>query len=63
MVKDTHVAGTDKISLGGAVDGDRKKQRKQKAFDPYISFEANEIKGGKHKTAMHKMGNRSMTFS
>lgn len=48
---------------GGTVDSDRKKQRKQKAFDPYSSFEANEIKGGKHGTAMHKMGNRSMTFS
>ncbi len=49
--------------MGGTVEGDSKKQRKQKAFDPYSSFEANEIKGGKHRTAMHKMGNRSMTFS
>ena len=58
-----YVAGSDRLSLGGAVEGDSKKQRKQKAFDPYSSFEANEIKGGKHRTAMHKMGNRSMTFS
>jgi len=49
--------------LGGAAEGNSKKHKKQKAFDPYSSFEANEIKGGKHSSAMHKMGNRSMTFS
>ena len=52
-----------RLSLGGAVEGDGKKRKKQKGFDPYSNFEANEIRGGKHSNIMHKMGNRSMTFS
>jgi hypothetical protein len=58
-------AGFGRLSLGGAAEGAGKKliRKKQKSFDPYSNFEANEIRRGKHSNVMHKMGNRSMNFN
>lgn len=57
-----YAAGSERLSLGGAIEQKERGSKKQKGFDPYSNFEANEIKGGKNSSAMHKMGNRSMTF-
>ena len=55
-------AGSDKLPMGKAGRQSGQVDKKRKGFDPYSSFEAHEIKGGKSSRAMHKAGNRSMTF-